>query len=178
MPAATAGPTSGSATTFAWEYKGQRADLDAVFGQLRLYALALENPPLLIVSDMLRFRHPHQLGEQRQQDLQVRLGQPLGRTIRNKLKWTFSDPEQLRPGETRQSLTEQAAESCMFAADSPLPLEKSDIDTVLAASNLDRSEIDPSILATFVPARARPRQARPSRRAQYGTGSPFRGSAT
>ena len=41
---------------FAWEYKGQRADLDAAFGQLRQYALALENPPLLIVSDMLRFR--------------------------------------------------------------------------------------------------------------------------
>ena len=41
---------------FAWEYKGKRADLDAAFGQLRLYALALENPPLLIVSDMQRFR--------------------------------------------------------------------------------------------------------------------------
>ena len=41
---------------FAWEYKGQRASLDAAFEQLRQYALALENPPLLIVSDMLRFR--------------------------------------------------------------------------------------------------------------------------
>ena len=41
---------------FAWEYKGQRADLDTAFGQPRLYALALENPPLLIVSDMLQFR--------------------------------------------------------------------------------------------------------------------------
>ena len=41
---------------FAWEYKGRRADLDAAFGQHRQYALALENPPLLIVSDMRRFR--------------------------------------------------------------------------------------------------------------------------
>ena len=41
---------------FAWEYKGKRANLDAAFEQLRQYALALENPPLLIVSDMLRFR--------------------------------------------------------------------------------------------------------------------------
>ena len=40
---------------FAWEYKGRRADLDAAFNQLRQYALALENPPLLIVSDMVRF---------------------------------------------------------------------------------------------------------------------------
>ena len=43
---------------FAWEYKGRRANLDAAFNQLRQYALALENPPLLIVSDMVRFRIP------------------------------------------------------------------------------------------------------------------------
>ena len=41
---------------FAWEYKGKRANLDAAFKQLRQYTLALENPPLLIVSDMARFR--------------------------------------------------------------------------------------------------------------------------
>ena len=32
---------------FAWEYKGRHADLDVAFNQLRQYALALENPPLL-----------------------------------------------------------------------------------------------------------------------------------
>ena len=41
---------------FAWEYKGPRANLDAAFNQLRQYAFTLENPPLLIVSDMARFR--------------------------------------------------------------------------------------------------------------------------
>ena len=41
---------------FAWEYKGKHADLDAAFDQLRQYALALENPPLLVVCDMARFR--------------------------------------------------------------------------------------------------------------------------
>ncbi len=44
------------ARCFAWEYKGRRANLDAAFNQLRQYAFALENPPLLIVSDMARFR--------------------------------------------------------------------------------------------------------------------------
>lgn len=39
---------------FAWEYKGRHANLDRAFAQLRQYALALENPPLLIVSDMAR----------------------------------------------------------------------------------------------------------------------------
>ena len=51
---------------FAWEYKGQRANLDAAFAQLRQYALALENPPLLIVSGPAAVPHPHQLDEQRQ----------------------------------------------------------------------------------------------------------------
>ena len=37
---------------FAWEYKGKHANLDAAFRQLLQYALALENPPLLIVSNM------------------------------------------------------------------------------------------------------------------------------
>ena len=165
---------------------------------------------------------------------------------RDKLKWAFSDPERLRPGETRQSLTERAAASfatvaqalrerghdphrvahfvnrlvfCMFADDvgllpghmftrmleqarrapaqfadlagdlfrvmarggrvgfetvdwfngglfdddTALPLERSDIDTVLAASNLDWSEIDPSILGTLFE-----RGLDPGKRAQLG----------
>ena len=32
-------------------------------------------------------------------------------TVRDKLKWAMSDPERLRPGETRQTLTERAAET-------------------------------------------------------------------
>ena len=51
---------------FAWEYKSQGKDLDAAFQQLRQYALALENPPLLIVSDMRRLPDSHELDEQRQ----------------------------------------------------------------------------------------------------------------
>ncbi len=41
---------------FGWEYKGKRKNLDAAFAQLQQYALALENPPLLVVCDMDRFR--------------------------------------------------------------------------------------------------------------------------
>jgi hypothetical protein len=37
---------------FAWEYKGKHKDLKAALRQLQQYALALENPQLLIVSDM------------------------------------------------------------------------------------------------------------------------------
>jgi hypothetical protein len=41
---------------FAWEYKGKHANLDKALQQLLGYASALDNPPLLIVSDMDRIR--------------------------------------------------------------------------------------------------------------------------
>ncbi|MDE0262111.1 MAG: class I SAM-dependent DNA methyltransferase [Bryobacterales bacterium] len=217
---------------FAWEYKGQRADLDAAFGQLRTYALALENPPLLIVSDMLQFRIRTNWTNCVSRTYEFGLDDLADAATRDRLKWAFSDPERLRPGETRQALTERVAASfarlaqslrergydahavahfvnrlvfCMFADDvgllpghmftrmleqarrapdrftdlagalfrgmatgglvgfetvdwfngglfddaAALPLERSDIQTVLAASRLDWSEIDPSILGTL-----------------------------
>ena len=39
---------------FGWEYKGAHADLAAAYRQLLDYREALENPPLLVVSDMER----------------------------------------------------------------------------------------------------------------------------
>ncbi len=36
---------------FGWEYKGPHKDLDRAHDQLLRYSVALENPPLLIVSD-------------------------------------------------------------------------------------------------------------------------------
>src|SRR5688500_10305948 len=40
---------------FAWEYKGAHANLDAALKQLLQYRGNLDNPPLLVVSDMKRF---------------------------------------------------------------------------------------------------------------------------
>ena len=96
---------------FAWEYKGRRADLDAAFTQLRQYALALENPPLLIVSDMVRFRIRTNWTNSISQTHEFALDDLADASARDRLKWAFSSPERLRPGETRQSLTERAAAS-------------------------------------------------------------------
>ena len=231
---------------FAWEYKGRRANLDAAFNQLRQYALALENPPLLIVSDMVRFRIRTNWTNSVSRTHEFELDDLADAATRDKLKWAFSDPERLRPGETRQSLTERVAASfasvaqalrerghdpqavahfvnrlvfCMFADDvgllpdhmftrmlrhalpaparfgelagelframasggrvgfetvawfngslfnddTTLPLEKRDLETVLAASDLDWSEIDPSILGTLFE-----RGLDPGKRAQLG----------
>ncbi len=40
---------------FAWEYKGQHADLGKAYAQLQLYREALGNPPLLVVCDFDRY---------------------------------------------------------------------------------------------------------------------------
>ena len=94
---------------FAWEYKGKHADLDAAFAQLRQYALALENPPLLIVSDMARFRVRTNWTNSVSQTHEFTLDDLADAATRDVLKWTMSDPERLRPWESRQALTERAA---------------------------------------------------------------------
>ena len=99
---------------FAWEYKGKHADLDAAFNQLRQYALALENPPLLIVSDMARFRIRTNWTNSVSETHEFALEDLADAGCRDKLKWAMSDPERLRPGESRQALTERAAAA--FAA--------------------------------------------------------------
>ena len=94
---------------FAWEYKGKHADLDAAFNQLRQYALALENPPLLIVSDMARFRIRTNWTNSVSATHEFALDDLADAVNRDRLKWAMSDPERLRPGESRQELTERAA---------------------------------------------------------------------
>ena len=231
---------------FAWEYKGKHANLDAAFNQLRQYALALENPPLLIVSDMHRFRIRTNWTNSVSKTLKFTLDDLVDAAVRDKLKWAMSDPERLRPGETRQMLTERAAEHfaqlaqslrnqgyapqevahfvnrlvfCMFAEDvgllpndmftrmlehargrpedfttlardlfgamsvggrvgfesvewfngglfeddATLPLDKAQIETTLKASELDWSNIDPSILGTLFE-----RGLDPDKRSQLG----------
>jgi len=94
---------------FGWEYKGKRKDLNAAFAQLQQYALALENPPLLVVCDMDRFRIHTNWTNSISQVHEFGLGDLRDANVRQKLKWVFSDPERLKPGKTRQALTEEAA---------------------------------------------------------------------
>ena len=132
---------------FAWEYKGRRADLDAAFNQLRQYALALENPPLLIVSDMARFRIRTNWTNSVSETHEFALDDLADAAHRDKLKWAMSDPERLRPGETRQAVTP----------------ERTEIETTLKAATLDWSEIDPSILGALFE-----RTLDPGKRSQLG----------
>lgn len=94
---------------FGWEYKGRGKDLAAAFAQLQQYAIALENPPLLVVCDLDRFRIHTNWNNTVSAVHEIGLDDLRDPAARKKLKAVLSNPDQLRPGQTRQALTEQAA---------------------------------------------------------------------
>ncbi len=94
---------------FAWEYKGRHANLDKALAQLLQYQAALENPPLLIVSDMdrivVRTNFTNTVQEMHAFDLEdLRDGD-----TRERLKRAFTDPDSFKPSQTRTALTEETA---------------------------------------------------------------------
>ncbi|TWA69712.1 type II restriction/modification system DNA methylase subunit YeeA [Azospirillum baldaniorum] len=94
---------------FGWEYKGKRKDLDAAFGQLQSYALALENPPLLVVSDMDRFRIHTNWTNTVSKTYEYSLDDLAEPAALRTLKSVLTNPENLKPGLTREALTRDAA---------------------------------------------------------------------
>jgi type II restriction/modification system DNA methylase subunit YeeA len=94
---------------FGWEYKSKGKDLKAAFAQLQRYAPALENPPLLVVCDLARFEIHTNWTNTVSQTYSIELDELADPRRLRLLKWTFTDPERLKPGLTRQTLTEQAA---------------------------------------------------------------------
>ena len=94
---------------FAWEYKSPGVKLESALKQLMMYALALDNPPLLVVSDRLIIQiHTHFTGHPSEVHtiLIADMDQPANL---QKLKWLFADPEQFKPQLTRSAITIQAA---------------------------------------------------------------------
>jgi hypothetical protein len=96
---------------FGWEYKGKKRDLGAAYSQLLLYREALENPPLLVVCDLDRFEvHTNFTGTAKKvypfslADLATDPAEPL-----RILRAVMFSPDDLRPEETREQLTEEAA---------------------------------------------------------------------
>ena len=160
---------------FAWEYKGKAKDLDKAFSQLQQYAIALENPPLLIVSDMDRIRIHTNWTNTVQQVHHITLDDLLDASKRDLLRACFTDPEKLKPSKTRQLLTEEAAQRfatlaqrlrtrghapdavahfvnrlifCMFAEDVGLLPDKL-FEQMLDASRIDPAEFEPNSRTLF-----------------------------
>ena len=94
---------------FGWEYKGRHANLDKAYAQLLQYSVALENPPLLIVSDMDRIVIRTNWTNSVQETHEFALDDLTDGAVRDRLKAAFIDPEQFKPQKSRQELTEDTA---------------------------------------------------------------------
>ncbi len=95
---------------FAWEYKGNHADLGAAYQQLLRYREALENPPLLVVSDFQRFEIHTNFTNTTKQIHRIALSELDEADNLPKLRWLFTNPERFRPHTTPAAVTEETAE--------------------------------------------------------------------
>jgi type II restriction/modification system DNA methylase subunit YeeA len=103
---------------FGWEYKGKRKNLDAAFDQLLLYRESLENPPLLVVCDMDRFRvHTNfTAAVNRAHEIPLEhLPEPENLEI---LRSVFHEPARLKPKTTVAGITKEVAERLAGVAQS------------------------------------------------------------
>ena len=94
---------------FAWEYKGQHADLDKAYRQLLQYRESLLNPPLLIVSDLQRIIIHTNFTNTVKRVYELTLDDLLIPDKLDILRKAFTDPDKLRPGLTPSQVTEEAA---------------------------------------------------------------------
>jgi type II restriction/modification system DNA methylase subunit YeeA len=94
---------------FAWEYKGKHADLEKAYQQLLQYREALENPYLLVVSDMEQIVIHTNFSNTVKRVETLTLDDLLDPARLAILKAVFFDPEQLRSAKTTEQVTAEAA---------------------------------------------------------------------
>lgn len=96
---------------FGWEYKGPGKDLNKAYQQLQRYAVALVNPPLLVVSDcrdiIIHTNFTNTVQETHFIALEE-IGEPENL---QKLTWLFNEPERLKPDQTREAVTDKVAKA-------------------------------------------------------------------
>lgn len=151
---------------FGWEAKGTNRSLEKAYEQLKMYADALENPPLLVVTDLKTIIIHTNFTNSVKVEHKFTVEDLENFEARQLLEAVFKNPESLRPGVTRAAVTKEAAEKfttlamalrdrgnephevahflnrllfCMFAED--IGLLPSDLFTRLVKSSLN----DPSL---------------------------------
>ncbi|MCM2357854.1 MAG: N-6 DNA methylase [Geobacteraceae bacterium] len=94
---------------FGWENKKPGRDLNAALKQLTDYALQLENPPLLVVSDRERIIIHTAFTGYPDEPREIRIEELTDPGKLQMLRWVFTDPEKLRPEKSTAAITEEAA---------------------------------------------------------------------
>ena len=94
---------------FGWENKKPGRDLAAALHQLTDYALKLENPPLLVVSDRERIIIHTAFTGYPDEPREIRIEELVDPEKRQILRWVFTDPQKLRPEKSTAAITAEAA---------------------------------------------------------------------
>jgi type II restriction/modification system DNA methylase subunit YeeA len=120
---------------FGWEYKGRHANLKLAYDQLLGYKDDLQNPPLLIVSDMETIHIHTQFINTVHREYVLTLDDLLVPEKLNLLRAAFYDTDSLRTPQTTQQVTEDAAREFGHLAEI---LRKWGADSLVAAHFLIR----------------------------------------
>jgi hypothetical protein len=110
----SAGRTDGFAdvwlrAAFAWEYKAPGKSLEGALKQLMMYALPLENPPLLVVSDRQRIEiHTHFTGTPSEKHV-IALDDIARPDVQQRLRALWLAPDSFKPARSNRDITEEAA---------------------------------------------------------------------
>jgi type II restriction/modification system DNA methylase subunit YeeA len=102
---------------FAWEYKKRKRDLEAAMKQLADYSAALDNPPIHVACDTIKFRIETRWTNTVTKVWEFDLEDLMDDSRIALLRAVFHDPESLRPKQTRESLTREAAEKFQTISD-------------------------------------------------------------
>jgi hypothetical protein len=94
---------------FGWEFKRKGANLDRAYAQLKHYADDLENPPLLIVSDIERILIKTNFTNTPTRTIELTLDDLRDHRNRQTLIDCFTNPDALRPGTSIDEVNEAAA---------------------------------------------------------------------
>jgi len=95
---------------FAWEYKGPHANLEKAYQQLQQYRESLENPPLLVVSDIRTIQVHTNFTNSIKQVTTFELEDLLDPEKLDLLRLVWTDPDAFRAAETPEQVTENAAQ--------------------------------------------------------------------
>lgn len=94
---------------FAWENKKPGRNLQDALKQLTDYTLQLENPPLLVVCDRERIVIHKAFTGYPDEPETILIEHLADESVRQRLRWVWTDPNKLRPEKSSAAITAEAA---------------------------------------------------------------------
>lgn len=102
---------------FGWEAKGTGKDLDRAYAQLKMYSDSLQNPPLLVVTDLKRIVIHTNFTNTVKETIEFTVDDLANYETLQKLRHVFFDPNKLKPSQKKDEITASAAKKFAKLAD-------------------------------------------------------------